>query len=67
MTFAKLARVGVAVIVAMLAAEVIPEVINAILILILVGLVLGHYSEFSFMADWLGTLSGDETLKTRKS
>jgi uncharacterized membrane protein len=66
MTFAKLARVGVAVIVAMLAAEVAPEAVNAVLILILVGLVLGHYSEFSFMADWLGTLSGDQTLKFKK-
>jgi preprotein translocase subunit SecF len=59
MTFQSMARVGVAVIVTMLMAEVIPEVINGMLILILLGLILGHYSSFTFMADWLGKLSGD--------
>lgn len=59
MNFSKMARVGVAVIVTMLMAEVIPEVINGMLILILLGLILGHYSSFTFMADWLGKLSGD--------
>jgi len=66
MTIQKMARLGVAVIVTMLLSEVIPEVVNAVLILILVGLVLGHYSSFSFMADWLGTLSGDRTSETKK-
>jgi len=66
MTIQKMARLGVAVIVTMLLSEVIPEVVNAVLILILVGLVLGHYSSFSFMADWLGALSGDRTSETKK-
>jgi preprotein translocase subunit SecF len=68
MTFQKIARLGVAVIVTMLLSEVAPEAVNAVLILILVGLVLGHYSSFAFMADWLGKLSGDRVPdKNKKS
>ena len=63
MTPLKLARIGVAVIVVMLMSSVVPEVINAVLILVLVGLVLGHYSSFSFMADWLAKIAGDQTAK----
>jgi len=63
MSFQKFARVGVAVIVAMLLSEVMPEIVNLVLILILVGLILGHYSSFTFMADWLGKLSGDQAAK----
>ena len=65
MTFQKLARIGVTVIVTMLLSEVMPEVVNGVLILILVGLILGHYSSFSFMADWIGKLSGDSATKNK--
>jgi hypothetical protein len=57
--FMSAARLGVAIIVVLLLAEVIPEAVNAVLILVLVGLILGHYSSFTFMADWLGKIAGD--------
>jgi preprotein translocase subunit SecF len=66
MNFGKAARLGVAVIVTMLMAEVAPGVVNGVLVLVLVGLILGHYSSFSFMADWLGKLSGDEAVSKSK-
>jgi len=66
MTFQKIARLGVAVVVTMLLSEVAPGAVNAVLILILIGLVLGHYSSFTFMAEWLGKLAGDQTPKNKK-
>ena len=60
MTFDKFARLGVAVVVTMLLSEAMPEAVNAVLILILIGLILGHYSSFTFMSDWLGKLAGDQ-------
>jgi hypothetical protein len=65
MTFAKFARLGVAIVVTMLLSEVMPEIVNGVLILILIGLILGHYSSFSFMADWLSALAGDTKIKNK--
>jgi hypothetical protein len=40
---------------------VIPEAVNAVLILILVGLVLNHWTKFSWLATWITAIFGNDT------
>jgi hypothetical protein len=37
-------------------AEIYPELVNAVLFLVLVGLLLGHWSDFSGLAKLLGSI-----------
>lgn len=51
------ARLVIVILLAVALSEAIPEIVNAILILILAGLILGHYRQFSGLANVLGDLS----------
>lgn len=54
------ARRVLVVLLILLLAEWVPGLVNAILALVLVGLILGHWSSFSFLAVWLTAIFGDE-------
>jgi len=54
------ARRVLVVLIVLLLAEWIPGVVNAILALVLIGLILGHWASFSFLATWLTAIFGDE-------
>jgi hypothetical protein len=49
-------KLAIVILVAIAAAEANPELVNAVLVLILLGLVLGHWSQFSGLASILGTV-----------
>jgi len=51
------AKLALVILLAVALAEVMPEVVNSILVLILIGVVLGHWQKFSFLASALGTLA----------
>lgn len=55
-TFGFYPRLALVILIAIAAAEVAPEATNFLLILILVGLVLGHYGQFSGLATILGSV-----------
>jgi len=50
------AKLALVVLVAVMAAEAAPTAVNSVLILILVGLVIGHWSQFSGLATILGSI-----------
>jgi hypothetical protein len=54
---------GLAVAVTVGLSEFIPEVVNGVLILLIVGVLLGHYSSFTFASDWLSSILGSPTKK----
>lgn len=49
-------KLAITVLVVIALSEAIPEVVNVILLLILVGLILGHYTKFTYLTALLGTV-----------
>jgi hypothetical protein len=49
-------KLAIAVLIVVALAEAIPEVINTILVLILIGLILGHYTKFTFLTRMISTV-----------
>jgi len=49
-------RLIIAILVVLALAEVAPEVVNAILLLMLVGMILGRWPAFAWLANIIGSL-----------
>jgi len=49
-------KLAIVILLAIGLAEIYPELVNAVLFLILIGLLLGHWSDFSGLAKILGTI-----------
>lgn len=49
-------KLAITILIVVALAEAIPEVINTILLLILIGLILGHYTKFTFLTQLIGTV-----------
>ena len=50
-------KLAIVIVIAIGLAELYPEFVNAVLFLVLVGLILGHWGQFSGLAKILGTVS----------
>jgi len=49
-------KLAIVILLAIAAAEVSPQAVNALLILILLGLILGHWGQFSGLTKILGSV-----------
>lgn len=49
-------KLAIVILIVIALSEAIPEVVNAILLLILVGLILGHYTKFTFLTQLISTV-----------
>lgn len=49
-------KLGITVLIVVALSEAIPQVINTILVLILAGLILGHYTKFTYLTQLVGTV-----------
>lgn len=49
-------KLAIVIIIVVALSEAIPEVVNTVLVLILAGLILGHYTKFTFLTQLIGTV-----------